>query len=101
MIINGDTRVRDKHQVWSLLDSLKPDAVITRVQNGVDSYAYAWGCKNGVRTTRLPLSSMVKHLMSHKPDVVLDFGAGSDRTAYDFLRVAKAAQDCKVIPVSY
>lgn len=101
MIINGDTRVRDKHAVWALLDRIKPECVITRVQNGVDSYAYAWGAHNRVRTTRLPLSSMVKHLMSHKPDVVLDFGAGNDRTAHDFLKVAKGARDCKVIPVSY
>jgi hypothetical protein len=101
MVVNGTPNVRDKHAVWTMLEQLKPDCVITRNQNGVDAYAYAWASKHNVRAVRMPLSSMVKHLVSQKPDVVLDFGAARDRVAHDFLRLAKGAMDCRVIPVSY
>jgi len=101
MVICGDPTVRDKHAVWAMLEKLKPDAVITRNQNGVDAYAYAWASKNNVRAVRMPLSSMVKHLVQQSPSIVLDFGAAKDRTAYDFLKVAKGAMDCRVIPVAY
>jgi hypothetical protein len=101
MIVNGTPDVRSKHEVWRMLEEIKPTDVITRNQNGVDAYAYAWASQNNVRVVRMPLSSMVKHLVQQKPDIVLDFGAGKDRTAYDFLRAAKAVCDCRVIPVRY
>lgn len=101
MIMNGTPKVRDKHAVWTILDRLKPDCVITRNQNGVDQFAYAWAMTHQVRAVRMPLSSMVKHLVQQRPEVVLDFGAGRDRVAYDFLKVARGAIDCQVIPISY
>ncbi len=101
MVMSGVPGVRDKHAVWTMLEKLNPDTVIVRNQNGVDAYAYAWAMQHHIRAVRMPLSSLVKHLVEQKPDVVLDFGAGRDRTAHDFVRLAKGASDCRVIPVRY
>ena len=101
MVISGNAQVRDKHEVWSMLEKLKPTDVITRNQNGVDAYAYAWASANHVRAVRMPLSSMVKHLVGQTPDVILDFGAGRDRTAHDFLRVVRNVRDCQVLRIGY
>ena len=101
MIISDDTAIRNKHEVWTMLEKLKPTDVITRNQNGVDAFAYAWASHNHVRVVRMPLSSMVKHLIGQRPDIVLNFGARRDRTAYEFLRVVSYIRDCQVIPVRY
>lgn len=90
----------NREQVWRILDDLKPTDVIVRNQPGVDAFAWEWATKNHVRSVRAPLSSLVKHLLGHQPDAVVNFGAGRDRTLHDFIGAAKR-QGIKVIPVSY
>lgn len=99
LIVNA-SRYTDRTRVWRILDDLKPTDVITRNQPGVDTFAHEWATKHHVRLVRAPLSSLPKHLIGHKPDVIVDFGSRHDRTLTQTLFLARRA-GIKVLPISY
>lgn len=100
LLIANATDYHNRTHVWQLLDQLKPTDVIVRNQPGVDTYAFEWATRNHVRSVRAPLSSLPKHLMGHKPDAILCFGAGRDAILTRTIDAAKRL-GVRVIPVAY
>ncbi len=100
VLIANASRYADRTRVWRILDDVKPTDLITRNQPGVDTFAYEWATKHQVRVIRAPLSSLPKHLIGHKPDVIVDFGSRHDDTLRKTLFMAKQ-KGIKVLPISY
>lgn len=100
MIANDGKTIISQHAIWAMLDRLKPTFLIVRNQPGVDMMAYSWATKHNVPNVRAPLSALPKNLLEQKPDAVLNFGWGRDRTLREFIHLAKRAQ-ISVIPYAY
>lgn len=100
MIATDGKSPMSQHSVWTLLDRLKPTFLIVRNQPGVDMIAYRWASAHNVPNVRAPLSALPNNLMDQKPDAILNFGWGRDKTLQAFIPLAKRAQ-IAVIPVTY
>lgn len=100
LIANDGKTPMAQHALWTMLDKLKPSFLIVRNQPGVDMLAYRWATAHNVPNVRAPLSCLPKNLMDQKPDAILNFGWGRDKTLRDFIPMAKRAQ-VAVIPVAY